>query len=286
LIRDAAYEALLKSRRKELHLVVARTIEEKFVALKEAHPEVLARHWTEAGEIDSAVSERSKAGQRAVERHAFIEGEQQYRAALTSLQSLPESADRDARELTLQVAMGDLMTATQGWSATDTAEAFMRARTIAEQGGGDKSLLVFNGLRTAAVTRGELRSALALGEQMLEIARAISTPTALITAHHALGNTLYYLGNLVEARHHLQRAVELYREGGFHSTTTTPVEVSGLVWAGLNEWILGYPDSASRLVDEGLALAQRLNNPFGLAVALSIGGHVPSFRGSISAWLK
>ena len=48
LIRDAAYEALLKSRRKELHLIVARTIDEKFPALKETHPEVLARHWTEA----------------------------------------------------------------------------------------------------------------------------------------------------------------------------------------------------------------------------------------------
>ena len=52
LIQDAAYEALLKSRRKELHLSVARTIDEQFPALKEAHPEVLARHWTEAGEIE------------------------------------------------------------------------------------------------------------------------------------------------------------------------------------------------------------------------------------------
>jgi class 3 adenylate cyclase len=50
LIRDAAYEALLKTRRKELHLVVARTIDERFPVIKQAHPEVLARHWTEAGE--------------------------------------------------------------------------------------------------------------------------------------------------------------------------------------------------------------------------------------------
>src|SRR6266849_6137609 len=35
LIRDAAYEALLKSRRKALHLLGARTIEEKFPAVKE-----------------------------------------------------------------------------------------------------------------------------------------------------------------------------------------------------------------------------------------------------------
>jgi predicted ATPase len=50
LIRDAAYEALLKSRRKELHRQVARMIDEKFPALKEMHPEFLARHWSEADE--------------------------------------------------------------------------------------------------------------------------------------------------------------------------------------------------------------------------------------------
>src|SRR5215472_2224022 len=52
LIHDAAYEALLKSRRKELHRLVARTIDEKFADLKGTNPEVLARHWTEAGETE------------------------------------------------------------------------------------------------------------------------------------------------------------------------------------------------------------------------------------------
>ena len=171
------------------------------------------------------------------------------------------------------------MIATQGWSATETAETFKRARFVAERDGGDKSLRVFDGLRAAALTRGELHSALALGEQMLEIARVIDTPSAFITAHQAQGNTQYYLGNFVGAGHHLQRAVELYREGGFQGTTTDRVEVSSLVWAGLNQWMLGYPDSALRLIDEGLSLAHRQNNPFGLALALGIGGHVPSFRG-------
>ena len=63
LIRDAAYEALLKSRRKELHRLVARTIDEKFPALKEAHPEVLARHWTEAGEVRTGDRRMVKGGQ-------------------------------------------------------------------------------------------------------------------------------------------------------------------------------------------------------------------------------
>ena len=171
------------------------------------------------------------------------------------------------------------MIATCGWSAVETAEVFAQARLLAERNGSAESLQVFNGLRAAAVTRGELRSALALGEQMLEIARVIGTPTALVTAYQAQGNTQYYLGDLVGARYHLQGAVELWRAGGFRGASTNPVEVSGLVWAGLKEWILGYPDRALRLVEEGLSLAHHQNNPFGLAIALGIGGHVPSFRG-------
>ena len=68
LIRDAAYEALLKSRRKDLHRMVARTIDEKFPALKQTHPEVLARHWTEASETEYAIAAWQKAGELAVAR--------------------------------------------------------------------------------------------------------------------------------------------------------------------------------------------------------------------------
>ena len=65
LIRDAAYESLLKSRRKALHRSVARTIDTTFPALKETHPEVLAHHWTEAGETELAIAEWVRAGNAA-----------------------------------------------------------------------------------------------------------------------------------------------------------------------------------------------------------------------------
>ena len=102
LIRDAAYEALLKSRRKELHRLVARTIDEKFPALKEAHPEVLARHWTEAGETEPAIAEWSRAGKAAEARNAFREALESYQQALALLNLLPESPERDLRELELR----------------------------------------------------------------------------------------------------------------------------------------------------------------------------------------
>ena len=83
LIRDAAYEALLKSRRKELHLNVARTIDSQFPQLKEIHPEVLARHWTEACQIEPAISEWMRAGKSAESRNAFQEAQESYQRALS-----------------------------------------------------------------------------------------------------------------------------------------------------------------------------------------------------------
>jgi predicted ATPase len=43
LIRDAAYDALLKSRRKELRRVLARTLDEKFRELGRSQP-IQPRH--------------------------------------------------------------------------------------------------------------------------------------------------------------------------------------------------------------------------------------------------
>ena len=109
LIRDAAYEALLKSRRKELHRCVARTIDEKFSALKEAHPEVLARHWTEAGETEPAIAEWSRAGKAAEARNAFSEALESYQQALALLNLLPESPERDLRELELRQSVVQML---------------------------------------------------------------------------------------------------------------------------------------------------------------------------------
>jgi predicted ATPase len=56
LVQDAAYEALLKSRRRQLHRRVAEMLTEKFQEVSEAQPELLALHWTEAGAAEPAVA--------------------------------------------------------------------------------------------------------------------------------------------------------------------------------------------------------------------------------------
>jgi predicted ATPase len=123
LIRDAAYEALLKSRRKELHRQVAVTIEEKFRAVKEAHPEVLARHWTEAGEIERAIAEWERADKTAERRNAFHEAQESFQQALELLNQLPESLERDGREVELRQSLVSMLGITRWYTARETIES-------------------------------------------------------------------------------------------------------------------------------------------------------------------
>jgi len=277
LIRDAAYEALLKSRRKELHMAVARTIDEKFPTLKEAHPEVLARHWTEAGETESAIAEWQRAGDRAVQRRAYREAEQHYREAIATLPTLPESTDRDSRELSLHVALGDVMQWTRGWSAAETIEAYTSAGAVAERSGGAGSIKILAELCTGANLRGEPRVALALAEQMLAIANRSGSTLALITAHSAQAFSRHILGDLPRARELYRKVMEYYRE----DDSRDPMADDGIyarIFAGHTEWFLGYPDRAVRLVGEALSIARRQNNALLTAFAIVVGSYAYELR--------
>ncbi len=132
LIRDAAYEALLKSRRRELHRSVARTIDEQFPALKEMQPELLARHWTEAGETQRAIAEWKRAGALAEARNAFEEAQESYGEAVALLSWLPESAERDLRELELRQSLVRTLFMTKGYTEPETIAATERAAALAK----------------------------------------------------------------------------------------------------------------------------------------------------------
>src|SRR4029077_15489156 len=55
LVRDAAYDSLLKTRRQQLHGRIARALEERFVDIVASQPEIVAHHFTQAGLVDSAI---------------------------------------------------------------------------------------------------------------------------------------------------------------------------------------------------------------------------------------
>ena len=211
LVRDAAYEALLKSRRKELHRLVAQTVEDKFPALKEARPELLARHWTEAGENERAIGEWSRAGSAAEARHAFAEALRNYQQALALLSSMPESSVRNDREVELSQSVARVLMVTRGFAAAETSHAAERVAILAQKSGSLTQLVNLTVSRAmAAFISGDLPAAGAFADQLLELAVREGDPTSLGYAHHLQVLTRFPRGDLAGVEAHFAAGVPFF----------------------------------------------------------------------------
>src|SRR3989442_16045270 len=127
LLRDAAYESLLKSNRKSIHARVAATIEKEWPETIDAQPELLAYHYGLAGNAGLAVQYWLMGGRRARSRSANLEAMGQFQTVLEFLEFLPDLPERRATELEVQLSLGLCSIAVRGYSAEETRKAFERA---------------------------------------------------------------------------------------------------------------------------------------------------------------
>ena len=263
LIRDTAYEALLKSRRKDLHRLVASTIDEKFPALKEAHPEVLARHWTEAGESKPAIAEWSRAGKAAEARNAFREALESYQRALALLNLLPESSERDLRELEFRQSVHGVLWLARGPSEPETIDATERAASLAEKSGNRAQLVNWMITRgNTALDSGDLPAAGTHADQALELALREGSPGSLGGAHALQMTARYYLGDLAGAEKHFTAGLAFFDDLSFRQARGASVGRFG--FPSLNAWMLGRADVARERMARAIAAAKG-NNPFDVA---------------------
>ncbi len=135
LVQEAAYESLLKRTRQQLHGRVVDVLRERFPERVAAEPEVVARHAEAAGRSDDAITYYGRAGERAQARSAHEEAIGQLRKAIVLLETRPAGAERDARELSLQLALGGSLVAARGYSHPETEAAYERAAALAEAAG-------------------------------------------------------------------------------------------------------------------------------------------------------
>jgi tetratricopeptide (TPR) repeat protein len=264
LIRDAAYESLLKSRRKDLHRLIAQTISENFPALKAAQPEVLARHWTEASETERAIAEWSRAGKAAGVRGAFTEAEKSFQQALKLLNLLPESRERDSRELKLRLSLVSMLSLRLGNGATETVEAAGRVAQLAAETG---DLLGLVGSITTRVLHafvtGDLAAAAALTDEGLELVLSAGNPNWIAILRLLQMIVPYYRGDFTRAENYFGAGLIFFHD------PVIKQDPSGIVpqffgWASLNAWVLGRAEIARERLDKMRAVTNP-DNPHDLA---------------------
>ena len=268
LIQDAAYEALLKSRRRELHRRVARVITEKFPAAAQAQLEDLARHWTEAGDVEPAIEAWRKAAEAARQRRAFKEAQEDYQHALALIQTLDESAQRDGLELDLVSALGQVLAVTKGFSAPERVSAHERARKLAEKSGNLVQLFLQQfGMWSVILSSGDYSAAAGLADQLLELAQLEAGPATLGLAHHAQVTIHYLRGDLVGAEEYFTRGTSFFAAPAFRQGFPG---VAANVFGGAASsiaWLLGYADKARERSRQAIAVARETGNPFDMATA-------------------
>ena len=281
LIQDAAYENLLKSRRQLLHRRAGEVLRDQLAAGADTEPELLARHFTQAGLIEAASEWWGIAGQRSLARSALLEAVTQLTHATDQIASLAPTPALRRKQIELQVALVNSLMHVKGQAAPETKLALERARLLIEQAEAlgeppEDPLLLLSVLYGFWVSNfvafnGDVMRELAA--QFLTLAEKQGTTAPLMMGHRFMGISLLYTGDIAEGRTHIEKAIALYDAAEHRPLATRfglDARVHALSYRSWALWMLGYPDAALADLDRALSDAREIGQAGTLMVALVV----------------
>jgi tetratricopeptide (TPR) repeat protein len=264
LIQDAAYEALLHSRRREIHARIAEVLQSGHREGGQSQPEVLAHHYTEAGLLERAAPLWLEAGQRAVARSANHEAMAHLSNGLSVLGSLPRSKDVCSLELDMHISLGTASIAARGYSSVETEQAYVRGRELLDEIGDDpRQFAVLHGLSLVYLNQAKLQQQLAIGEEMFCRAASFDDPASSFIAHRVMAVTQNARGRFAIAREHAERAAELYDPDEHRNSAHQfghDQQVSTYWNLSVALMFLGFADASSQAEHRASAVARKLEH--------------------------
>jgi predicted ATPase len=264
LVQDAAYSTLLRAPRQKLHARIATVLEQQFPERTSAEPELLARHFAEAGQVEVAISYWLKAGHRAAERSADEEAVRHLRRGLEMLMTLPESTQRDRQELDFQLALGMPLAARHGYGSPPVGTACDRAIALCEKLGDTQRLLPsLFGQYAHCATSGRIPRALEYAERCQSLAARTGDRLTRLIAHRALGTALLEMGEFEAARAQLDQFLapdNAKKDRSLPVHYFTDPHATGLAFLTLSLWALGYPDQAAAVREKAFKHAVEANH--------------------------
>ena len=268
LVCDTAYQSLLKGRRQQLHGAIANVIREAFPAVEKEHPELVARHFTEAGIIAPALGYWIKAGMRAFSRSANREAIAHLERGLDLVPAIETPAERQRWERQLLAVMGPAVMAVEGYAAAKSQYVFEKARELIDEDCPvSERLRIICGLWNLRAQQGHLAAALPLAEEFIVLAR--KSNLGLELGNCLMGINLSAMGEFEPAHRHLLDVVESFRLG-----TQTPAVIFGvdelcLAYTYLARvlWSMGYPERAEAAAAQAFELTQQGASSVSVALA-------------------
>lgn len=214
LVQDAAYQSLLKSRRRQFHARIAEALSTGVGGLAEDEPALLGHHFTEAGLPERAVPYWLEAGERAIARFANHEAIAHLTRGLNVLSELPDGESRMRAELAMNFGLATAMRVIdrldEAFAALDAAERVAAAHDL------DVDLSRIHHLRgNLYFPLGRIEGCHQQHELALKHARAAKSTVDEARALGGLGDAAYAHGHMRTANGYFRDCVDLCQKNGF-----------------------------------------------------------------------
>jgi class 3 adenylate cyclase/tetratricopeptide (TPR) repeat protein len=273
LVRDAAYDSLLRATRQRYHARIAEVLVASFPELGQTRPELLAHHLSGAGFHADAAAHWQAAGENAAKRSAVHEAVAHLRRALVTLEQLPEDATRSDRELSVLISLAPMLMAAHGWAAPQVGETCRRAIDLGRRlGAGNRIFPVLRGLWTNQFVGGRLRDAMETAEQVLAMGLASGDPILVSIGRDATSYTHFYRGEYEEAiaeaqigLQHCSFDMDFHIARSFHISAVS----SMLITKASALWMQGQQGDGIAIVNDMVAHARSIRHPGSIATALA-----------------
>ena len=271
LTQEVAYNTVLIERRRLLHERAGEAIELLFAGRLEDHVAELARHFDRSGNLNKAAEYLGRAGARAAQQVAHSEAIGYFTRALELLAHLPASANRDQRELDLQMGLSWSVFVAKGPRAPEREPVLIRASELCERLGNNEKLMeALLALATFRFNRRQFGQARELAQRVLGLAEHERAPAMLAGARCVLGLELAVTGQLARSREHIVYAVEFYGQGPFRNFAESVYAqfATGMLVSIL--LTMGNPATAIKKGDEFVAAARRAPTLFTLRMLCTL----------------
>ena len=268
LIRDAAYDSLLRKERQQVHLRIATAMDEgQRTGTDKVQSEEIAHHYMIGEQFDRAFECWLEAGQRAIGRSAHAEAIGHLRHALDALERQAPSAGRDEREISVQSALASSLGVTRGQSAPEVEAVWNRVLTLTGQAGNVPGEIYF-GLWNFYASRGQLAKARALGQERLDHGTATNDIPSLFLGLYTTAAADLFIGNLQSAREGFEKLLAMYPRD-LPATQSNSYDMGIVTQSLLGDtlWHLGLADDATRMLDEATERGRKFS-PFTYSIAL------------------
>lgn len=273
LIQEAAYQSQTKANRQTAHGRIAQALLSDFPEIAANQPEVLAQHFSCAGETQKSIEYRLRAGQRAAMNSALAEAISHYNSGLQLIVTQPHNEERDRLETELRYRLGTALVAFEGSGSAKADQAYDRAMQLSEKlDETPNQFQVLWGRFMTSSSRADYSHSLDIPEELLRMAEKSDNVLQLQQAHYAMGDRLFSMGCLEQSSIHLKQSIARYQPSQ-HERMASEAGINICVVSNtllmLVLWLQGYSKRADEISQQNMALARQINHPLSLGFALS-----------------